>query len=147
MTTDQPRGPGHTELVCGARFAPTTGGALTLTCDFPPVVDARGQVVGVSVAVLADGPRAHGVTTAQAEVFLVREGRTVTLPAPQDSVGQVLDLAAGRTARMPAVATLVPCSGGVLGPGTYDLYVRVVLNLEDGTPSDSFGGPWPMVVR
>jgi hypothetical protein len=49
---------------------------------------------------------------------------------------------------MPATASLVPCSGGgVLATGTYDLYVRVVLNHDDGTRTDSFGGPWPLEVR
>jgi len=70
------------------------------------------------------------------------------LPMPQDAVGQSLELADGKVERMPAMATLVPCSGGgVLASGTYDLYVRVVLNLDDGSWVDSLGGPWPLEVR
>ncbi len=147
MTTDLPTSPGPASLECGAPFEPTTGGALMMTSRFPTAVSANEQMVTGSVAVAAKQGAARGVVTPQAEAFLVRDGRIVTLPMPQDSVGQRLDLTDGKVEQMPAAATLVACSGGALARGTYDLYVRVVLNHEDGSRTDSLGGPWPLEVR
>jgi hypothetical protein len=148
MTSDLPTSPAPVGLECGAPFDPTTGGVLTVTGHFPAAVSADEQIVTGTVAVVAKGSEARGVVTPQAEAFLVRDGRIVTLPMPQDSVGRRLDLAGRRVERMPAMATLVPCSGGgVLATGTYDLYVRVVLNHDDGSRADSLGGPWPLEVR
>ena len=119
-----------------------------MTAHFPGAVSADQQMVKGTVSVKASKGVARGVVTPQAEAFLVRDGRIVTLPAPQDAVGRSLDLAHGRVERMPAIATLVPCSGGgALAEGTYDLYVRVVLNHDDGTRVDSLGGPWRLEVR
>lgn len=148
MTADLPTSPGPAGLECGAPFEPTTGGALTVTGHFPTAVSTDEQMVTGTVAVAANRSEARGVVTPLAEAFLVRDGRIVTMPVPQDSVGRRLNLAEGRVERMPAMATLVPCSGGgVLATGTYDLYVRVVLNHDDGSRADSLGGPWPLEVR
>ena len=148
MTTDLPTSPGPAGLECGAPYEPTTGGALAVTGRFPTAVSASEQMVSGTVSVAAKRSEARGVVTPQAEAFLVRDGRVVTLPMPQDAVGQRLDLTDGRVEQMPALATLVPCSGGGrLGTGTYDLYVRVVLNDDDGSRADSLGGPWPLEVR
>ena len=99
-----------------------------MTGSFPTAVSAEEQLVTGTVAVAATGREARGVVTPQAEAFLVRDGRIVTLPMPQDAVGQRLDLTDGKGEQLPASATLVPCSGGgALATGTYDLYVRVVL--------------------
>ncbi len=147
MTTSRPS-PTSASLECGARFDPPTAGELTVTARFPTTASAAEQMVNGTVAVVARRSAARGVVTPQAEAFLVREGRIVTLPVPQDSVGRSLNLTEGRVEQMPAMATLVPCSGGdVLATGSYDLYVRVVLNHDDGTRSDSLGGPWPLEVR
>lgn len=119
-----------------------------VTGRFPEAVSTDEQVITGSVEVAAKPNEAGGVVTPQAEAFLVRDGRIVTLPMPQDSVGRTLDLAEGRVERMTAMATLVPCSGGgVLATGTYDIYVRVVLNHDDGSRADSLGGPYPLEVR
>ncbi|HSK34221.1 MAG TPA: hypothetical protein VK903_12095 [Propionicimonas sp.] len=119
-----------------------------VTGRFPATVSAAEQMVNGTVEVAAKRNAARGVVTPQADVFLVREGRTVTLPVPQDSVGRILNLTEGRVERMSALATLVPCSGGgALPTGIYDLYVRVVLNHDDGTRADSLGGPYPLEVR
>jgi hypothetical protein len=148
MATDLPSSPGPATLECGEAVGPSTGGVLTVTAHFPGAVSADEQMVKGSVAVEARKGVARGVVTPQAEAFLVRDGHIVTLPVPQDAVGRSLDLANGRVERMPAMATLVPCSGGgVLAQGTYDLYVRVVLNHDDGSQVDSLGGPWPLEVR
>ena len=147
MTSDLPTSPDPGVLECGAAVLPT-GGVLTLTGHFPSAVSAKEQTVEGTVAVAAKRGKVRGVVTPQAEAFLVRDGRIVTLPMAQDAVGQSLDLADGKVEKMPAMATLVPCSGGgVLTPGTYDLYVRVMLNHDDGTRVDSLGGPWPLEVR
>jgi hypothetical protein len=37
--------------------------------------------------------------------------------------------------------------GGSVGPGAYELYVRVVVIPDDGMAVESFGGPWPLDVR
>ena len=149
MTTNRPpRSPGPATLECGARFGPAAGGELTVIGRFPTAVSAAEQMVNGTVEIAVKSSAARGVVTPQAEAFLVREGRIVTLPVPQDSVGRSLDLTEGSVERMPAMATLVPCSGGdALATGTYDLYVRVVLNHDDGTRADSLGGPWPLEVR
>lgn len=148
MTTDRPAGHRTAVLTCGARFEAPTGGVLTLTGSFPGAVASHEQMVTGTVMVAAGQSRAHGVITPQADAFLVRDGRLVTLPVPQDSVGQPLDLTFGRVEQVHAVATLVPCAGdGVLPSGSHDLYVRVVLNLDDGSQEDCFGGPWPLEVH
>ena len=149
MTTDlPPTSPGPATLECGARFVPSPGGELTVTGRFPLAVFAAEQMVDGTVEIAASGSAARGVITPLAEAFLVREGRVVTLPVPQDSVGRRLSLTEGSVERMPTTASLVPCSGGdLLEPGTYDLFVRVVLNHDDGTRADSLGGPWPIEVR
>ena len=147
MTDLPPMSPGPGSLECGARFDPATGGALSVTGRFPAAASADEQMVHGTVEIVALGA-AQGVVTPQAEAFLVREGRIVTLPVPQDSIGRRLDLTEGSVERMPAMAALVPCSeGDMLASGTYDLYVRVVLNRDDGTRADSLGGPWPLEVR
>jgi hypothetical protein len=149
MTTDLPHtAPDPASLECGARFAPVAEGELTVLGRFPTAVSADEQMVDGTVEVTAHRGAARGVVTPLAEAFLVRDGRIVTLPVPQDAVGRNLSLTEGRVERMPAMASLVPCAGGdVLATGTYDLYVRVVLNLEDGTRVDSHGGPWSLEVR
>lgn len=147
MTTDLPTSPGPAGLECGAPFEPTTGGVLTVTGRFPLSVSIDEQVVTGTVEVAADEHGARGVVTPQADAFLVRDGRVVTLPMPQDAVGKAVHLGEGRLEVMPAMASLVPCSGGALEPGPYDLYVRVVLNHDDGTRTETFGGPDPLQVR
>ena len=147
MTTDTTKSPGPADLECGAPFGPTTRGVLTVTGRFPDAVSTGAQRLSGTVSVAATGREARGVVTPQAEAFLVREGRIVTLPLPQDSLGRRLDLADGRVERMTAMVSLLPCSGGVLTPGPHDLYVRVVLNHDDGSRTGSIGGPWPLEVR
>lgn len=149
MTTDLPLNTSDSgSLECGARFEAPPAGALTVTGRFPASVSADEQVVDGTVELVAKRSAAAGVVTPMAEAFLVREGRIVTLPMPQDAVGRRLNLAVGSAEQMPASLTLVPCAGeGVLATGTYDLYVRVVVNDDDGTRADSLGGPWPIELR
>ncbi len=148
MSTDLPTSPAPGVLECGAPAGKLARGVLTLTAHFPSVVSADEEVVKGTVSVAAEHGVARGVVTPQAEAFLVRDGHIVTLPVPQDAVGRSLDLANGRVERMPAMATLVPCSGGgVLAAGAYDIYVRVVLNNDDGSRVDSCAGPWQLEVR
>ncbi len=149
MTTDRPPpSAGPVSLECGAQFRAQAGGQLTVTGHFPTAASAAEQVVIGTVELAAHGRAARGVVTSQADAFLVRDGRIVTLPVPQDSIGRRLDLTEGSVERMPAIAALVPCSGGdAVKTGTYDLYVRVVLNHDDGTRTESLGGPWPLEVR
>jgi hypothetical protein len=148
MTTEPPTSPGPVSLECGARFGPPTAGELTVKGRFPATASAAEQVVDGTVEIAARRGAARGVVTPLAEAFLVGDGRVVTLPVPQDAVGRSVNLTEGSVERLPAMASLVPCSGAdTLPSGTYVLYVRVVLNHDDGTRTDSVGGPWPFEVR
>lgn len=146
VPTDLPTSPTPGGLECGARVG-STGGTLTLTARFPASAAVGAQQVDGTVT-LGASAGAQGVVTPQAEAFLVRDGRIVTLPLAQDASGRQVDLAGDRQASLPATVGLVPCSGeGALAPGSYDVYARVVLNLEDGSRTDSLGGPWPLELR
>jgi hypothetical protein len=142
----------HTALECGQPFRPLVGGGLTLTGRFPAVVRSGEQAVSGTVEVISENEVVSGVITPNADVFLVRNGRIATVPLPQDLGGMRLELVPGRVEKLPAQATLSPCdlggsaAGGSLRSGTYDLYVRVVLNHDDGSSLESFGGPWPLEV-
>jgi hypothetical protein len=137
---------------------PAGAGLLTLTGRFPAVAPAGAQVVG-GVVEVTSRVLVRGVVLPQAEVFLVRDGRVATMPVLQDAMGVRLELAPGRTERLPGEATLVSCEPGTgpVHPGTYQLYARVVLTPDSGAPDDwapdrgasveSFGGPWPLEVR
>jgi hypothetical protein len=147
LVTDLPASP-TTAGECGAVFVGTTPGPLVVTAQVPATVASREQVLALEVSAAARAGVVRGVVTPQAEAFLVRDDRVVTLPVPQDSVGRGLRLGDGAVQRLPTTATLVPCSGaGALAPGGYDLYVRVVLNHDDGSRTDSLGGPWPLTLR
>jgi len=117
------------------------------------VVSSSERVVAGTVEVANENQVVGGVVAPLADVFLVRNGRIATLPLPQDLVGMRLELAAGEIERLPAQATLSPCdpaggsADGSLRPGTYELYVRVMLNHDDGSSLEAIGGPWPLEVR
>ena len=147
VMTDLPTSPEPAVLECGAPFKQATSGPLTMNGDFPTRVSATEHMVTGTVSVISAMSEARGVVTHQAEAFLVRDGRIVTLPMPQDSIGQRLDLTDDKVAQLPAAATLVPCAGGALAMGSYDLWVRVVLNYDDGSRADSLGGPWTFVLH
>lgn len=152
MATDVPTSSGPAGLECGAPLDPQAEGELRISVRFPATVAAAEQMasgtVEISASRSATRSAARGVVTPLAEAFLVREGRVVTLPVPQDAVGRSVELTEGRVEQLPAMVSLLACSGGqALASGTYDLYVRVVLNHEDGTRTDSLGGPWPLAVR
>ena len=138
----------HVPLACGAPFSTPPAGPLAVIGDFPTVVSSDEPQLTGSVQVSPSRGEVHGVVTPLADGFLVREGHVVTLPLAQDAVGRPLDLEGGRVERLPVVVSLVPCAGGgVLPRGGYELYVRVVLNLDDGSRSESFGGPWTLEVH
>jgi hypothetical protein len=140
-------------LECGSPFSPPSGGRLTLTGHFPPVVRATEQAVSGTVKVTSETDDVRGVITTNADAFLVRNGLIATLPLPQDLVGMRLELARGEVEQLPARASLSPCSsgggdgGGSLRPGTYELYARVLLSHDDGSSLESIGGPWLLEVR
>jgi hypothetical protein len=137
-----------TALGCGQPFQPPTAGPLTLTAQFPATVGRESEPVTGSVDVTS-ATALRGVGLGRAEVFLVRDGRIVTLPLPQDSIGVVWNLAPGTARSIPADASLSSCdpSGAALESGTYDMFVRVVVTSDDGDLVESFGGPWPLQVQ
>ncbi len=151
---DRPPPTSPTALECGRPFRPPSGVGLTLTGRFPTVVSSGEQVVVGTVEVASKDEVVRGVVSPNADAFLVRDGRIATLPLPQDLVGMELALAEGEVESLPARATLSPCgpggsvaADGSLRPGTYELYVRVVLNHDDGSSLESVGGPWPLELR
>jgi len=115
---------------------------------FVQSVPAGQQTVSGTVEV-AGREAVRGVAAPAADVFLVGEGRVVTMPLAQDAIGVRWELAAGETKSMAATASLLSCEpdGGPLAPGSYALYARVVLTPDDGAAQRAFGGPWPLRVR
>ncbi len=144
MTSDAPAPGTPTAVECGAAFTQTPGRGLTVTGDFPSAVAAGAREVSGTVTLTARRSAAtRAVVTPQADAFLVRDGRVVTLPMAQDSVGRRLDLGDG-SHEMPAAASLVACQGGPLRPGRYQIHVRVLLSHDDGSSDEALGGPWPL---
>jgi hypothetical protein len=147
---------GITPLVCGGAFQPPVRRGLTLSGRFPASVTVSELTVSGTVEMVSD-QEVRGVVTAAVDVFLAQGARIVSVPLAQDLVGQTLELSPGRAETLPAHGALTPCAaetndgaGGDVQPlrvGTYDLYARLVLNLDDGTSHESFGGPWPLEVR
>jgi hypothetical protein len=146
---DRIPGASPTPLECGGPFRlPATRPLLTVSGQFPARTPAKDGSVSSQVNVTAGGA-VRGVMAPSADGFLVRDGRIVTLPAPQDLMGVRLTLAPGTVRRLPALVTLEPCAAGTaaLPPGPYELYVRVVVNRDDGSALESFGGPWAIEVE
>jgi hypothetical protein len=139
---------GITPLECGQSFRPPAPGQLTLSGQFPDAALASDELVTGTVDVVS-ATELHGVGAQRADVFLVREGRVVTLPVAQDSVGVQWDLAAGAAQTLPGAVALVACgpTGGPVGAGRYDLYARVAVTPTEGSTVESFGGPWPLEVQ
>lgn len=147
-TVDSAPATGPAALGCGQPFRSPTAGPLALSGQLPATATPAERAVTGTVEVTSAVP-VRGVSTRGADVFLVRDGRIVTVPETQDAAGTRLDLVAGRAERLPGAATLVSCQpgGGPLPPGRYEMYARVVLTGDDGTAVASFGGPWPLQVR
>jgi hypothetical protein len=143
-----------TPIECGQVFQPSSSaGVPTLTGDFPAVVSATQNQVSGTVKVAAGTGTVRGVAVPAADLFLVRDGRIATVPQPQDLMGIRLELTPGQVETLPAQAPLAACTsdGDVraqsLSPGRYALYARVVLNHDDGSSTEVFGGPWPLELR
>ena len=130
------------EVACGRPFQPPDPGELRLTARFPKSVRAAEQMVSGTVEVTSQ-KALRGVAAAAAGAFLVRDGRVVTTPLPQDAIGVRWAPAAGEKKSVPAIASLVSCEqdGGPLAPGDYELYAQFVLTPDDGTPITGYGGP------
>jgi hypothetical protein len=130
-----------TALACGADFTPPTGGGLYLTGRFPATAAASGRTVTGTVEVKSPRP-VRGVVGRYAEVFLVRDGRIATVPGARDAIGILLDLKPSQAHEMPGAADLASCAA--LTPGTYQMYAHVSFTPDQGTTTDSYGGPWPI---
>ena len=137
-------------LGCGARFEAPPPAELGLTARFPASVVSGKQPVPGTVEVVSRTGSVSGVITPAADAFLVRDGIIVSEPLPQDLVGRRLQLEAHESVTLPAQVSLLSCDDAgeaALPAGRYDLYVRVVLNRDDGTVSESIGDPHPLVLR
>lgn len=135
-----------TALECGQPFRPMGGRGLTLTGRFPATVSAGERTVTGTVEVTSR-EAIRGVVARRADVFLVRDGHVATVPAAQDSIGVRWDLAPGEVESLPGEAVLASCDPGGVRPGTYELYVRVVVTPDDEASMEFFGGPWPLEVQ
>jgi hypothetical protein len=146
VETESREAPG--EVDCGRPFQLPASGELRLVGRFPESVPAGQQTVSGTVEVTTK-EAVRGVAAARADAFLVREGRVVTTPLVQDALGVRWDLAAGEAKKVPGTASLVSCepNGGPVPPGEYELYAGMVLTPDDGAPTRSFGGPWPLRVE
>ena len=135
------------EVACGRPFQLPAPGQLRVVGRFPGSVPGSQQMVSGTVEVTSE-EAVQGVAAAQADAFLVREGRVVTTPLVQDAKGVRWNLAAGETKTMPGTASLMSCepNGGRVPSGDYELYARVVLTPDDGAPTPAFGGPWSLRV-
>jgi hypothetical protein len=134
-------------VVCGRPFGLPAPGELRLDGRFPESASAGRQIVDGTVEVTSD-VAVRGVAAARADAFLVKEGRVVTTPLPQDGIGFRWALAARETRSLPGAASLMSCEPGAgpVAPGDYELYARFVLTPDDGAPTAAFGGPWPLRV-
>jgi hypothetical protein len=114
---------------------------------FPTTAGAGQNAVNGTVEVSAD-QAVKGMAGPVADAFLVRQGKVVTTPLPQDAMAVRFDLAAGETKSVEALGSLVSCgqAGGRVPPGDYEVYARLVLIPDDGKPAAAFGGPWPLTV-
>ena len=130
------------EVACGRAFQLPAAGDLRLEGRFPKSVAAGQQTVSGNVEVTSE-KALRGVAATAAGAFLVRDGRAVTTPLPQDAMGVQWAPAAGDKKSVPAIASLMSCEqdGGLLSPGDYELYVQFVLTPDDGAPITGYGGP------
>jgi hypothetical protein len=135
-------------IECGKPFHLPSTGTFTLTGSFPTTASTGGPAVSGAVDITSR-TAIRGVASANVEVFLVRDGRVVTLPMPQDAMGIRWEMAPGETRRVPGMASLMSCdpAGGPVRAGSYQLYARMALTADDGGRVESFGGPWPLEVR
>jgi hypothetical protein len=149
-TVDRPRTV-PTPLECGQPFEAPWETGLTLIGRFPTVVSVSDRTFSGSVEITSNNDAVRGVVAASADVFLVRDGRIVTLPLPQDLVGIPIELGPGHAKQLPALGILSPCdtteAEKSLLPGKYQLYARVVLHRDDGSSLEANGGPWPLVIQ
>jgi hypothetical protein len=140
---------------CGRPFPGPAASAqavdLRVSGRFPRAAPAgQGSVAG---AVEVTASRAvTGVGAAAADAFLVRQGRVVATPAPQDLVGVRWELGPDTPHRLVAQARLASCvpPAAALPPGDYEVYVRVAFTPDSGpgggTVVEGYGGPWPLQV-
>ena len=122
---------------------------MTLTAHFPTTVGATAGTLAGTVDIVSAKVMC-GVVTPTPDAFLVRDARIVTLPVPADSVGITVELGPGRVERLHSQVSLEPCDpdehSRLLPPGAYELFVRVLMDVDDGTTVESVGGPWPLRV-
>jgi hypothetical protein len=140
---------------CGDRVDALVGraGPLAMTGEFPSQVAGSGDGMFVGRAtVTSTGPRVSGVTSPEADVFVVRAGEVVSTPLPKDLIGMLVDLGPGASKAFAARGTIRRCAardsgvGELLPPGRYDVFAVVVVNRDDGSAVAATGGPWPVEV-
>jgi hypothetical protein len=141
-----------TPLACGGPFRPPAVTEVSVTGRFPATIDRSAGLLSGTVSLVSTDSHLQVVTSPEADVFLVRDGVVVTEPLVQDSMGSQASLAAGEELSLSATGALVPSAGDdpdgpPLDPGSYELYVRVLLSHDDGSAQECFGGPWLVELR
>jgi hypothetical protein len=134
-------------LECGQAFRRQPAEGFTLTGFFPTVVRRSEGVVSGTVAFEGKGESREAVMSRVADLFLVQDGLVVALPLPQDGAGVSVTVAAGKAVTVSANCLLTPCDSAdsapaLLEPGAYESYARILLNYDDGSHVECFGGPW-----
>jgi len=144
--TGKPAPPAEGSLQCGQAFSATVGGGPMLKGNFPASAKLADRKISGTVDVSSQ-VAIRGVASPQAEVFLVKDGRIVTLPPPSDAIGIRVELSPGQVTQLPGEANLVACQDGrSLSAGTYQMYARLVIMPDSGAKVEAIGGPWPVQV-
>jgi len=136
-----PEPSGHLTLVSAA-FEDDDGHGLPRSPagTAPFATDLAVSVLPVDVR--NDGTvRADGTMSTAVSFTIVRDGKVVAAPRAASSPPLLLDLDPGQTAPLSAVAP-VPCDGGALADGDYDVYASAGAHLDDDSEPLAVGGPW-----
>jgi hypothetical protein len=141
-----------TAPACGDRIEPLldAAGPLAVTGQFPSQISGTGDGAFTgSMTVTNNGPAMSGVSTPEADVFVVENGVVVALPLPKDLLARQINLPTGGTHTFPARGGIRPCSAGagsILPPGRYGLVAMVVVIRQNEPALIVAGGPWPIDV-
>jgi hypothetical protein len=141
---------------CGDRIEALLGevtSSAAVTGEFPSRIDSSGDgTFAGTVTITSTGSRIVGVTSPEADVYIVRAGQIVSTPLPKDFIGQSVDLSPGASQTFTAKGTIRSCGAGDSGvgeplpAGRYDVFAVVVVNRDDRPAVIAAGGPWPLEV-
>ena len=124
------------------------GEVLVIMGEFPSLVERAGDgsFTG-SVTVTNHGPLLTGVSSPEADVFVVQAGEVVSTPLAQDLIARPIALETGASQSISARGSMLRCTDGDLLPvGSYDVFAVLVIHVDDGSQTVTSGGPWSIRV-